>query len=143
VVKGTEPQARGVPDVAYNADPLTSVLIVMSSVFSGSTTIATVGGTSASTPQWAGIVALADQAAHTRLGFLNPTLYLLGATNKLTNAFHDITTGGNSVQYYSFNTATEVYVQGYSAGAGWDAVTGWGSPNVSTLVPLLALSAKK
>jgi subtilase family serine protease len=143
LVKGTEPQARGVPDIAYNADPLTSVLIVMGSVFSGGLAVATIGGTSAATPQWAGIVALADQAAGTHLGFLNPTLYLLGATNNLTHAFHDITTGGNSIQYYDAGTATEVYVQGYSASTGWDPVTGWGSPDVSKLVPLLALTAKK
>jgi hypothetical protein len=52
-----------------------------------------------------------------------------------TTAFHDVTTGDNSVFW-----PTRLFT-GYQAGPGWDPVTGWGSPNAQTLVPLLAHDA--
>jgi hypothetical protein len=47
-------------------------------------------------------------------------------------AFHDVTSGDNSV------TFAPKAITGYHANAGWDPVTGWGSPDASVLVPLLA-----
>lgn len=78
-------------------------------------------GTSASAPMWAGIAAVADQSAGTALGSLSPSLYAVARSSNYSRAFHDIRTGNN----------------GYPAGAGWDAVTGLGSPNASRLIPLL------
>ncbi|HJZ91438.1 MAG TPA: hypothetical protein VKE40_11235, partial [Gemmataceae bacterium] len=112
----------GVPDVAYGADPETGVA-VYSSVpnDTGQAGWMVVGGTSASAPQWAALIALANQerAAIGRptLGRAADVLYSLPRRD-----FHDITTGGN----------------GYLAGPGYDLVTGLGSPVADLLVPDLA-----
>ena len=125
---------RGVPDVAFVADPLTGVPIVVS-VF-GETLIVPTGGTSVGSPAWAGIVALANQAAGKRLGFLNGRIYRLLASNNYSRAFNDITTGDNTTTIFD-NKGNPVTVPGYPAGPGWDAVTGAGTPKVSSLVSLL------
>jgi len=114
-------KARGVPDVAYNADPGTPFL----AVHMGRGAFA--AGTSAGTPQWAGIVALADQAAGRRLGSINKTLYHIAKSDAYGTAFNDITAGNN----------TFMGITGYDAKPGWDAVTGLGSPKVDNLIPLL------
>ena len=87
---------RGVPDVAYDADVYGGVLGVCSECNFGLQTFAVFGGTSAGTPQWAAIAALADQAAGRRLGPLNPALYAIAASGRYHHAFHDVTTGNNS-----------------------------------------------
>jgi len=125
---------RGVPDVAFVADPLTGVPVVVSAF--GETLIIPVGGTSVGSPAWAGIVALADQAAGERLGFLNDGIYRLLASDSYSQGFHDITTGDNSTTIPGSN-GQPVPVPGYPAGPGWDAVTGAGTPKVSSLVSLL------
>jgi len=84
-----------------------------------------IGGTSASTPIWAGIAALAAQAAGGPLGNINPALYAIGASGR---CFHDVTAGANTFHGNS----------GEAAGPGWDLATGWGSPDASCLVPMLA-----
>ena len=116
-------KARGVPDVAYNADGSTGYL----AVWNGRGGL--VHGTSAGAPQWAGIAALADQAAGHRLGALNQRLYQIAKGDTYGSAFHDITAGDN----------TFGGISGYPAGPGWDPVTGLGSPHVTTLVGLLAI----
>lgn len=126
---------RGIPDVAFDADPLTGVPVVVSAF--GETIIIPVGGTSVGSPAWAAIVALADQFAGQRLGFLNNTIYRLLAKGTFTQGFHDITTGNNTTVIYD-NNGNPITVPGYSAGPGWDAVTGAGTPKVSSLVSLLA-----
>src|SRR5579859_157912 len=125
---------RGVPDVAYNAAVNGGVLTVWS--LTGQDQAFTFGGTSASAPQWAGIVALGVQRGHKRLGLLNPALYAIAQTDSSGQAFHDITVGNNT--FIDHNSAGDkVAVNGYAAGGGWDPVTGWGSPKVSRLLPLL------
>jgi subtilase family serine protease len=89
-------------------------------------------GTSAASPFWAGIVALADQYAGRALGFVNPAIYRIGESPRYHGAFHAVTTGSNTVKY------TAGTVGGYQAAPGWDPVTGWGSPDAQILVPLLA-----
>jgi subtilase family serine protease len=91
-----------------------------------------VGGDSVATPLWAAVIALADQYAGQRLGFVNPALYRIGASASARQAFHDVTTGSNNV---TFGTRM---IAGYQAAPGWDPVTGWGSPDAQLLVPLLA-----
>jgi subtilase family serine protease len=121
---------RGVPDVAADADSTTAMALA----FTGGVLIPA-QGTSAATPMWAGVVALADQEAGQHLGLVNPAIYRIARSPACHSAFHDVVTGGNSV----FGT-TGIYT-GYQAGPGWDPVTGWGSPNAQVLVPLLAQSA--
>jgi len=90
-----------------------------------------VGGTSAGSPQWAGLAADADQLGHHRMGNIDPALYSIAKAKKLyAAAMHDITIGNNDVAEID---------GGYNAGHGWDPVTGLGTPNAAVLVPLLAV----
>jgi subtilase family serine protease len=91
------------------------------------------GGSSESTPIFAGIVALADQVAHRRLGNVNPALYALGAlsqskNNPLHTGIVDIITGNNS-----FGNVT-----GYTARPGYDLASGWGTIDAASFVHALA-----
>jgi subtilase family serine protease len=124
---------RAVPDVAAEASPHTGMAVVTASG-AGTYTVSGSGGTSASAPMWAGLVALADQYAHRHLGFVNAALYRIGGSRLYHNAFHDVATGNNTVRF------PPTTISGYHAAHGWDAVTGWGSPNATALVPLLARS---
>jgi subtilase family serine protease len=86
------------------------------------------GGTSAGSPQWAAILAIADQQAGYNLGFINSALYKIGqAQKKYAASFHDVTDGNNSV-------VEDVAVQGFNAGSGWDATTGLGSPTTDQVI---------
>ena len=107
---------RGVPDVAFQASAGTGALIYLtlppdgdSGLLCGTTPCSTgwydIGGTSLATPQWAGIVALADQVNALAdpvngggLGLINPALYKIGADpTRYAADFYDITTGNNTV----------------------------------------------
>lgn len=118
---------RGLPDVAAVADGRTGYSIrVFGQDVQGE------GGTSASAPLWAGLIArinqqLARMPGAKSVGFFNPLLYQrIGPTP----AFNDVTSGTNDA-HGDLNGA-------YAAGPGWDACTGWGSPNGVNL--LLALT---
>ncbi len=128
---------RGVPDVSYSGDVNNGLLIAWSQ---GDPTqvgnIYLFGGTSAGSPQWAAITALADQAGHHRLGFLNGKLYAIGNSPLSSYVFHDITTGDNTVSFVDASNVTET-ITGYSAAKGWDPVTGLGTPNVAHLIRVL------
>ncbi len=126
---------RGVPDVAFDADPLTGVPVVVSE--GGATIIEPVGGTSVGSPAWAAIVVLLNQKAGHRLGFLNPAIYALSASASYGTAFHDILVGNNSVTGFDVK-GNPIPVTGYYAGPGWDPVTGVGSPIVKGLAATLA-----
>jgi subtilase family serine protease len=128
---------RALPDVSWDADPLTGVPIVVS--FGGATHIVPIGGTSVGAPAWAGLVALFNQSAGKRLGFLNPGIYRILQSESYSKTFHDITTGNNSVTGFDI-TGNPVPIAGYDAGPGWDAVTGVGTPEVSDLASLLKQS---
>ena len=119
--------SRG-PDIAYNAAVDGGILVVYG-VF-GSPGLFIVGGTSAGSPQWAGIAALANQA-RANLGKgpiggnLNPTLYSIYHSSRYATDFHDITVGNDQL------VGTPV---GYSAGPGYDLASGIGSPIVDQLI---------
>jgi subtilase family serine protease len=121
---------RGVPDVAADADHRPGMAIVFSG--GGKDYILGGGGVSVAAPLWAAVIALADQYAGRHLGFVTPALYRIGRSPHYHRAFHDVTTGNNSV---TFPTQA---ITGYQAAPGWDPVTGWGSPNAQVLVALLA-----
>ncbi len=99
----TSTGGRGGPDVSGDADPSTGYTIRVD----GQTQV--IGGTSAVAPLWAGLIALANATNKVSAGFINPALYATGAKK----AFRDITQGNNPA---------------FSAGPGWDACTGLGSP---------------
>jgi subtilase family serine protease len=127
---------RGVPDVAADAAPHTGMTIVINT--GSGYMIRNSGGTSASAPIWAGIIALGDQYAKRHLGFVNPAIYQIARVPHYDQAFHDITAGNNNTAEFPHGKIT-----GYRAGPGWDPVTGWGSPNAAVLVPLLARHASR
>jgi len=102
-----------VPDVSGDADPNSGYNIRVD----GQNTV--VGGTSAVAPLWAGLAAVANQQLGAKVGFIQPAIYAA----KAAAAFNDITEGNNPA---------------FSAGPGWDACTGQGSPKASALIPLLA-----
>jgi kumamolisin len=104
---------RGVPDVAGDADPSTGYTVRVD----GQTLV--IGGTSAVAPLWAGLIALSNAQNKITAGFLQPTIYAA----KAAAAFRDITSGNNGA---------------FTAGPGWDACTGLGSPTGTALIPLLA-----
>jgi subtilase family serine protease len=126
---------RGVPDVAADADGRSGLAVIVSDTGQAYTVFGA-KGTSASAPAWSAVIALADQYAHRRLGFIDPAVYRIGRSARYHHAFHDITQGTNTVQL-SGETIT-----GYAATPGWDPVTGWGSPDARVLVPLLARYAR-
>jgi subtilase family serine protease len=122
---------RGVPDVAADAEGSTGMALAFSAP-GGSYELIGAGGTSAGAPFWAGLIALADQEAGHPLGFVNPAIYRIARGPLYRKAFHDITTGNNTV---ALNGVT---ITGYQTRPGWDPVTGWGTPDAQVLIPLLA-----
>lgn len=113
---------RQVPDVSINADPNTGYVVyctILAANCQSSAPFVHVGGTSMAAPLWAAVTVLANQyelAHHSaNLGFLNPTIYALLNAGSYTTAFHDVTRGSN------------LY---YPATAGYDMVTGVGTPDV-------------
>jgi subtilase family serine protease len=123
--------ARGVPDVAADADPRTGMAVTFTDGRKH-TMLAGAGGVSAAAPLWAAVIALANQYAGRRLGFVNPALYRIGHGASYHQAFHDVTSGTNTVELPGPT------ITGFQAAPGWDPVTGWGSPNAQALVPMLA-----
>jgi kumamolisin len=106
---------RGVPDVSGDADPTTGYQVRVD----GQSLV--IGGTSAVAPLWAGLIALNNQANGKSAGFIQPQIYAAGAAS----AFNDIVSGNNGA---------------FSAGPGWDACTGLGSPVGSKLITVLGAS---
>jgi subtilase family serine protease len=122
---GPNSNMRGVPDVGYQASSGTGPLVYL-----GAYGWLVVGGTSCSAPQWAGLIAIADQISQKfwgdSLGYINPGLYKIGSDPaRYANDFFDVTTGKNQTSS----------IPGYPASPGWDAVTGLGTPNAAILAP--------
>ncbi|HWD82542.1 MAG TPA: S53 family peptidase, partial [Kribbella sp.] len=102
---------RSVPDVALDADYGAGALSVyMNGGWQD------VGGTSLSSPLWAGYLAMVNQkakgAGKSNLGAINPTVYSIAQSAQYSSAFHDVISGNNGT---------------YDAGTGYDLCTGWGS----------------
>jgi kumamolisin len=104
---------RGVPDVAGNADPVTGY-----QVFSGGQA-QVVGGTSAVAPLWAALVSRLAEATGQRFGLIQTLLYAGVSPGTAVSGFNDITSGNNGA---------------YTAGPGWDACSGLGSPDGTALL---------
>jgi len=135
---------RMTPDVSFNSAVYGGVLAYVG--FLGRWAV--FGGTSAASPAWAGIMALANQANGRPLGFVNPQIYLIGLTGAFyhdgngassdshhaNTPFHDITQGNNAV------CSGLCGEDGYLAQSGYDMTTGWGTPNVSSLIQALTFN---
>lgn len=110
VAAGVPATGRGVPDVAGDADPQTGYAVLVD----GNAIV--VGGTSAVAPLYAGLLARVNQQLGKPVGFINARLYAN------PGAFRDIVTGNNGA---------------FSAGPGWDACTGLGSPDGAAIAKAL------
>jgi len=108
---------RGVPDVAGNADPATGYQVLVDGQR------AVIGGTSAVAPLWAALICRLAQATNSKFGLVQEALYAGIQPGQDVPGFQDITTGNNGA---------------YSAGPGWDACTGLGSPNGTALLTLVS-----
>lgn len=106
-------RGRGVPDVSGNADPNTGYHVLID----GQKTV--IGGTSAVAPLWAGLIARLNEQMGRSIGFINPLLYSALGPNETLN---DVASGSNGQ---------------YQAGRGWDACTGWGSPDGNKILKAL------
>ena len=119
---------RNIPDVALTADNVY--------VLYGNGSSSSVGGTSCAAPLWAGLAALINQqataAGKSPIGLINSAVYALGTSSLYVSAFHDIMTGNN------FSSASPSQ---YSAVAGYDLCTGWGTPAGQGLINALAGAA--
>jgi len=128
--------ARDVPDISLTASGSHDAYLV----YSGGSLWA-VGGTSCASPSFAGIVGILNQylvakGAQSKpgLGNINPNLYQLAKGSPTT--IHDITVGNNIVPCASGSTGCKTGSFGYSAGTGYDLVTGLGSVDAYNLVTL-------
>ena len=140
---------RDVPDISFTASPnhdgylICSQSSCVNGYRNGPTATGTfdvLGGTSAPTPSFAGIVALINQKLGSPQGNINPQLYTQAASAPW--AFHDITTGNNIVSCTPGKAGCPSSgVIGYSAGAGYDLVTGLGTPDVGALINALTAVA--
>ncbi len=117
---------RAIPDVSFPADNFVMYSPFLPNYLGRSNpqwnNWGIIGGTSLSTPCWAGLIAILNQMRGGPSGDLHAALYSLHGAD-----FHDITSGNNSFGG----------VQGYSAGSGYDLSTGWGSPIANRLLPAL------
>ncbi len=137
--------ARDVPDIALNASPnhdgylYCNVGSCSNGFRDGSGNLTVAGGTSFGAPTFAGILALLNQKlGSSGLGNINPTLYALAASTP--TAFHDLTTGNNQVPCAAGSTGCgSSGILGYTAGTGYDLVTGLGSVDANALAGAFAV----
>ncbi|MFC6645339.1 protease pro-enzyme activation domain-containing protein [Granulicella cerasi] len=142
--------ARDLPDVSFLAgngfDGAVWVICETSSIYgdncatsngqiASSARFSGAGGTSASTPAFAGMLALVEQSIGARLGAANNVIYKLAST-KYSTVFHDITAGNNSVvcTANTTNCGSNGFLTGYDATTGYDLATGLGSVNAAALL---------
>ena len=116
--------SRGTPDIALSA-AVNGAVDIYYSYQPGFNGWNIVGGTSEASPEFAGIVAMADQVAGHRIGLLNPLLYQM---HEGQNGLVDVTDGNNSF----------AGVTGYNAGPGYDLASGLGTVDAVRFVPALA-----
>jgi subtilase family serine protease len=126
--------ARGTPDISMSAAVDGGALVYMSFGGLPGAGFYVIGGTSEATPEMAGIVAIADQAAGHDLGLINPALYTLGSGSP---GITDITRGNNTVTFTN-SLGQTITVTGYNAVPGYDLASGLGTPDGEQLVEELA-----
>ena len=134
-VAGVTGGQRGIPDISMDASCGSSVVVYAS--YLAEPSWSTACGTSVAAPLFAGIVALADQAAGHTLGAINPALYAMAARHD--PGIVDIRQGNNS---WHFVSQGKTYtVRGFAARPGYDLVSGVGTVDAALFVPELARAA--
>ena len=126
---------RGTPDISLSA-AVDGAVVFYYSFLPGHVGYHLVGGTSESSPEFSGIVALADQVAHHRLGQINGRLYdmLQGHSHGIV----DVTMGNNTFGPFVNSDNLTYTVVGYDAGRGYDLASGVGTIDAARFVPELA-----
>jgi subtilase family serine protease len=127
---------RGTPDVSLSA-AVDGGVWVYASYAGQASPYHVYGGTSAATPEFAGIVALANQAAGKPLGQLNPLLYSLTGDDGIL----DITSGNNDIGTFRNSDGRKHHVPGFTAVAGYDLASGLGTVDAAKLVAALVAAA--
>jgi subtilase family serine protease len=145
--------SRGVPDIAFQASAATGALVYLSlppdgngsNISNLTTGWYDIGGTSLSCPQWAGLVAIADQLnkakyGQTGLGLINPALYKLASQPaKYAADYFDI--AHTAIAGVANDNQEDPSIPGFPATQGCDPVTGLGTPNAAALIPDLVDAA--
>jgi subtilase family serine protease len=142
VVPPNAPPGRAVPDVALDADPTTGMLIGLTELFPNGVQKYgefRIGGTSLSSPLFAGMTALTEQHAGQRLGLLNPIIYRQARSGNFTdvqgrpkdpgNVRVDYVNSVNPTGGLVYSVRTFDQDSSLRVTKGWDDVTGIGSPN--------------
>ena len=145
VIPPGSPPYRAVPDVALDGDPNTGMMIGETQVFPDGTywDQFRIGGTSLSSPLFAGMQADAEQNAGARLGFANPAIYSLYLSDpgayvdvlplQDANVRVDFINGVDGSDGLTYSVRTFNQDSSLTTAEGWDQVTGLGSPNADYL----------
>ena len=128
-VRGVVGGHRGLPDVALSAS-FSGASLTFESFTGAPGTWKPAAGTSVATPYLAGIVAIADQAMHARLGLLNPALYRLAQAR--APGIVGVTRGSNTVSFAQGRKT--ITVGGYQARRGYNLVTGVGTIDAAAFI---------
>ncbi|HEY6378472.1 MAG TPA: S53 family peptidase [Candidatus Dormibacteraeota bacterium] len=132
-------EARGTPDISMSAAVDGAVVYYHTYLPSDAQDMKgpwhTVAGTSEAAPEFAGIVAMADQVAGHRLGNINNALYGLRYGH---GGLVDVTQGNNTFGPFTNSDGKSYTVSGFSAGKGYDLASGLGTINAARFVPALA-----
>ena len=130
---------RGTPDISLSA-AVDGAVVYYWTFVPGSAGYHLVAGTSEASPEFAGVVAMAAQLAHHRLGNINDALYGLSNFRNLSGEV-DVTMGNNTLGPFTNSDGTTHTVVGYTAGPGYDLASGNGTIDAARFVPALAFTA--
>jgi subtilase family serine protease len=135
-VRSVVGHARGTPDISLNAAVDGGVWVYYTFITPNSP-FHIFGGTSAASPEFAGVVAMADQLAGRPLGLLNDALYRLRDRSGVV----DVTQGNNDIGPFVNSDGQTYHVPGFTAGPGYDLASGLGTIDAARFVPALARAA--
>ncbi|HEX4225450.1 MAG TPA: S53 family peptidase [Pseudonocardiaceae bacterium] len=129
---------RGTPDISLSA-AVDGAVVLYYSFNPAAVGYHLVGGTSEASPEFSGIVAMADQVANHSLGNINSRLYFLSRFGSSVGVV-DVTSGNNTFGPFTNSDGTTHTVTGYTAGRGYDLASGNGTVNALRFVPALAFT---
>jgi subtilase family serine protease len=133
-VKSTVGPARGFPDISMSAAVNGAALVYLdANAAQGAAGFYLIGGTSEASPEFSGIIAIADQWAGHGLGLINPALYAMEAAG--APGIVDVTAGNSTVTFPQGGSTHTV--NGFAAVSGYDLATGVGTVNAALFVPEL------
>jgi subtilase family serine protease len=137
-VRGVTGNHRGTPDISLSA-AVDGAVVLYFSFDPTRVGYHLVGGTSEASPEFAGVVAMADQLAGHDLGNINGRLYALSYVRNLTGEV-DVTQGNNTFGPFTNSDGTTHTVVGFDAGPGYDLASGNGTVDAARFVPALAFA---